>query len=100
MLDFIQQGAQLIGTSGASLNKKGETDMPVTQMIELYIGDLVRRTHPWDGSVNAGSPVGPLLMVRKIYPNEPFAICELSDGKTEFECNLEKYSISLDEQAA
>lgn len=74
--------------------------MPVTQLIQLYVGDLVRRTHPWDGSEQAGMPVGPLLTVRKIYPNEPYAICELSDGKTEFECNLEKFSISLDEQAA
>jgi hypothetical protein len=100
MNDFIQHNRQAIGSTYASPNKKGETVMPVMQMIQLYVGDLVRRTHPWDGSEHAGMAVGPLLMVKKIYPHDPFAICELSDGKTEFECNLEKFAISMDEQAA
>lgn len=67
--------------------------------IQLYTGDMVRRVHPWDGSAKAGKPCGPLLIVQKIYPLEPFAIVELSDGRTEFECNLEKYEVSLEAAA-
>lgn len=74
--------------------------MGITNLLQLYVGDMVRRIHPWDGSVKAGTPVGPLLTVKKIYPHEPFAICELSDGRSDFECNLEKYEISLSEEAA
>ena len=58
--------------------------------LELYIGDMVQRTHPWDGSAREGQPIGPCMTIKQIYPNEPFAICVLSDGKSEFEFNLKK----------
>ena len=74
--------------------------MGVTNLIQLYVGDMVRRMRPWDGSATEGQPAGPLLTIKKIYPHEPYAICELSDGRSEFECNLEKYEISLSEEAA
>jgi len=69
-------------------------------LLNLYVGDAVRRIHPWDGSTKAGTAIGPLLTIKKIYPHEPFAMVELSDGKSEFECNLEKYEIFLSDEAA
>lgn len=52
------------------------------------IGDRVRRTHPSDGTLRAGLPIGPLLTILKVFPSEPVAIYQLLDGKTEFEFNL------------
>ncbi|HYG74910.1 MAG TPA: hypothetical protein VEK08_07900 [Planctomycetota bacterium] len=68
--------------------------------LNLYVGDAVRRIHPWDGSAKAGTPVGPLLWIKKIYPHEPYAMLELSDGKMEFECNIEKFEIFMNDEAA
>jgi hypothetical protein len=69
--------------------------MEQVSTIRLRHGDFVRRVHPWDGSREAGTPVGPLLSVRKVHPLEPVAVCELSDGRSEFECNLERFEIDL-----
>jgi hypothetical protein len=57
------------------------------------VGDRVRRTHPWDGTLRAGLPVGPLLTIIKVFPSEPVAIYQLLDGKTEFEFNLLKEDV-------
>ena len=65
-------------------------------LIQLHRGDIVQRTHPWDGSANAGMPYGPSLIVKDIYPHEPYALCVLSDGKSEFEFNLQKFEVTLD----
>ena len=65
-------------------------------LIELHVGDIVQRTHPWDGSAQAGTPHGPFRTVKQIHPQEPHAVCMLSDGKCEFEFNLRKYEVSMD----
>jgi hypothetical protein len=57
--------------------------------LQLFVGDAVRRVQ------KNGSAEGPLLTIRRIYPRDPHAVCELSDGRHEPECNLEKYQIDL-----
>ena len=54
----------------------------------LKAGDRVRRRHPWDGSSNAGMPIGPVVTIIKVYPAETFAMYQLLDGRTEFDFNL------------
>jgi hypothetical protein len=61
-------------------------------MIGIQVGDIVRRRHPWDGTMRAGVPAGPALKVLKVYPCDTFSICQLSDGRNEFEFNLNKQS--------
>ena len=64
----------------------------------LKVGDRVRRRHVWDGSSNAGAPIGPALMIVKVYPGEAFTIYQLLDGRTEFEFN--RYPEPLETQWA
>jgi hypothetical protein len=56
----------------------------------LKVGDRVRRCHPWDGSSRAGTPVGAVLTITRVFEGEPFNLCKLLDGKTEFEFLLFK----------
>jgi hypothetical protein len=61
-------------------------------MNTFNVGDAVRRRLPWDGSEQSGIPAGPVLTVNNVYVCDTFAICELSDGRTEFDFNLSKQS--------
>ena len=61
-------------------------------MNKFNVGDAVRRRQPWDGSEESGAPSGPVLSVTKVYPCDTFTICELSDGRSEFDFNLNKQS--------
>jgi hypothetical protein len=63
-----------------------------TVMVGIQTGDIVQRRHPWDGTARAGQPAGPELIVLKVYSCDTFSICCLSDGKSEFEFNLNKQS--------
>ena len=59
----------------------------------LKEGDAVRRRLPWDGTAQSGAPAGEVLTVVKAYPCETFVICQLSDGRTEFDFNLAKQAM-------
>ena len=54
----------------------------------LRVGDRVRRRRAWDGSAEAGNPLGPSLTILRVYRAETFSICQLADGGSEFEFNL------------
>jgi len=56
----------------------------------LRAGDAVRRRHAWDGTLSSGAPEGDVLTVVKVMPCDTFAICQLSDGSSEFDFNLHK----------
>ena len=59
-------------------------------MLSMQPGDVVRRRKPWDGSKEAGIPYGPVLTVLKTYPLESYSVCKLSDGRHEFDFNLQR----------
>jgi hypothetical protein len=61
----------------------------------LKEGDAVRRRREWDGTAYSGAPTGPVLTVVKAYPCESFVICELSDGRTEFDFNLSQQAMQF-----
>lgn len=63
--------------------------------IMLHIGDVVRRRAPWDGSPQQGRAYGPLLTVKRIYPRDPEAMIELSDGEFEAESDVERFELDL-----
>ena len=59
-------------------------------MLSIERGDVVQRRMPWDGSKQAGLPYGPVLAVVQTFPVESYSVVQLSDGRHEFDFNLQK----------
>jgi hypothetical protein len=74
------------------MHKRKMLLIEVVAMNKINVGDAVRRLQPWDGSEQAGLPAGPILSVLKVHSCDTFEICELSDGRSEFDFNLSKQS--------
>lgn len=76
-------------------NSENKQDQPKSWRMRGV--QFVRRRHPYDGSPQAGEPIGPILTVTKIADHvtadgiiERACVFYLSDGTWEFEWNLKK----------